>query len=161
MQTCTHPNVSTLEECDRSCRQVERRMTFLQQIFSEKERVRGNQLIFVLDGAREHGPEKNMQDLWRSKHPELERYLSSLGGDVGVIKAFLNLPQVSLCEYYNSTIRLKANAILQNSRPSFLFFMGTRQYVPLKFQSLSLLLSDRDAHPIRTFAAVFITGIHL
>ena len=44
------------------------------------------------------------------------------------------------------------------------FFLRAQQHVPLKFQSLSLLLRDREAHPKRAaaaFAAVFIIGLHL
>ncbi|KNH09753.1 transposase [Perkinsela sp. CCAP 1560/4] len=84
----------------------------LQAIFLQKEeRVKGKQVIFVLDGAREHGPERSMQDLWRGKHPGLERYLSSTGGAIRIMKAPPNSPQLNLCEYYNRTIRSKANLI--------------------------------------------------
>ena len=45
-----------------------------------------------------------------------------------------------------------------------IFFLRAQQHVPLKFQSLSLLLRDREAHPKRAaaaFAAVFLIGLHL
>ena len=44
------------------------------------------------------------------------------------------------------------------------FVLKPQQHVPLKFQSLSLLLRDREAHPKRAaaaFAAIFIKGLHL
>ena len=40
----------------------------LQEIFLPKQHVKGKQLIFVLDGAREHGSERNMQDVWHGTH---------------------------------------------------------------------------------------------
>ncbi|KNH05092.1 RNA polymerase II core subunit [Perkinsela sp. CCAP 1560/4] len=83
----------------------------LQAIFLQKECVKAKRLIFVLDGARGHGLERNMQDLWRGKHLELERYLSSTGGVIRIMKAPPNSPQLNLCEYYNRTIRSKANRI--------------------------------------------------
>ena len=67
----------------------------LQAIFLQKERVQGKQLIFVLDGAREHGPERT---------------------NICVIKAPPNSPQLNLCEYYNRTIRSKANRIRHISK---------------------------------------------
>ena len=78
----------------------------LQAIFLQKK-----QLSFVLDSTREHGPERNMQDSWRGKHHELERYLSSTGGAIRIMKPPPNSPQLNLCEYYNRTIWSKANRI--------------------------------------------------
>ncbi|KNH07602.1 hypothetical protein XU18_1696 [Perkinsela sp. CCAP 1560/4] len=70
----------------------------------------------MFDGAREHGPERNMQDLWCGKHSELERYLSSTGGAICVMKAPPNSPQLNLCEYYSCTIRSKTNRIRHISK---------------------------------------------
>ena len=76
----------------------------LQEIFLRRERVKGKQLVFVLDGAREHCRERTTEDVLRGKHPELERYLSSTGGAISVMKAPPNSPQLNLCEYYNRTM---------------------------------------------------------
>ncbi|KNH07962.1 hypothetical protein XU18_1429 [Perkinsela sp. CCAP 1560/4] len=73
----------------------------LQAIFLRKKRVKGKQLIFVLDGAQAHCPARNMQELWCGKHPELERYLSSTGSAIRIMKAPPSSPWLNLCEYYN------------------------------------------------------------
>jgi len=73
--------------------------------------LRGKHVILLVDGAPDHGPEKDMPKLLgeREHFRPLKTWLASTGGDIGMLKAPPNSPQLNLYEYYNRILRMHAN----------------------------------------------------
>jgi len=85
----------------------------LQCLYTRRDSLslRGKHVILLVDGAPNHGPEKDMPKLLgEGEHfMPMKNWLASTGGDIRMLKAPPNSPQLNLCEYYNRTLRMHAN----------------------------------------------------
>ena len=79
---------------------------------------------------------------------------------IAIFGCLLSLPTV---EYKSRPTTKAAGNRVKSTLPGNCF-LRAQQHVPLKFQPLSPLVRDREAHPKRAaaaFTAVFIKGLHL
>lgn len=87
--------------------------TLLQKLFERRSEISGKICIILIDGAPEHGSESGLATLFRElpNYRQLKDFLTSSKGDLRVLRLPPNSPQINLCEYYNRTLRTKANAL--------------------------------------------------
>lgn len=85
----------------------------LEKLYNIRDRINDKTVIIVSDGAKEHGPEKDLPNLLRElpHFEQLHAFLKERGGKIKLIRAPPNSPQLNLCEYYNRTLRTNANSM--------------------------------------------------
>jgi len=86
---------------------------FIAELLKIKDKVTGKGVFLVIDGAPEHGKKDELPAFLASLRgfTELSHWLNASNGSIQKLSSSANSPQLSLCEYYNRTLRTAANRL--------------------------------------------------